>query len=331
MGKRANPAIVGAFVVGAIVLATVTVAVLGSGRFFRVTYPFVLFFTGDVNGLKEGAPVKFKGVEVGSVTKIMLNVSQVAPSVEGEETVRIPVIIELDPEHIGARGGRIKLDRPQAMKELIERGLRAQLAMESFVTGVLYVKLDLLPDKPAKFVADPTVPYQEIPTVPTPLEQLQLYAEKLADRLKEIDFKSLIDSLQHVANGVDTLVSSPGMKETIDRLPTTLKTVDTAFSQMTTTLASVDKLSNDARAHLGPAATSLQTAGKDLAETLRSAKATLDDVATLLDPGSPLLIEAQQAMTDASAAAFAIRRFAEELERNPSVVLRGKAVAEENR
>src|SRR5512143_2356762 len=122
MGKRANPAIVGAFVVGAIVLATVAVAVFGSGRFFKVTYPFIVYFTGDVNGLKEGAPVKFKGVEVGSVTKIMLNVSQVAPTAEKAEEIRIPVIIELDPEHIESRGGRIKLGQPQMLKELIERG-----------------------------------------------------------------------------------------------------------------------------------------------------------------------------------------------------------------
>jgi paraquat-inducible protein B len=330
MGKRVNPAVIGAFVVGAIVLATVTVAVLGSGRFFRVTYPFVLFFTGDVNGLKEGAPVKFKGVEVGTVTKIMLNVSDVAPAKQGTEAVRIPVIIELDPEHIGARGGHVRLDQPQAVKELIERGLRGQLATESFVTGVLYVKLDLMPDKPAIFVADPTVPYPEIPTVPTPLEQLQMYAEKLADRLKEIDIQGLVSSLEHVAKGVDRLVNSPGVTETVDRLPQTLKTVDAAFAQMTTTLTSVDKLSNDARAHLGPAAASVQTASLDLAETLQAAKTSLDEVTALLNVSSPLVIEAQQAMTDASAAAFAIRRFAEELERNPSVVLRGKAVVEES-
>ena len=212
---------------------------------------------------------------------------------------------------------------------MIERGLRAQLGMESVVTGLLYVKLDLLPDTPVRLVADPSVPYMEIPTVPTPLEQLQMYAEKLADRLKEIDFKSLIESLQSVAKGVDTLVNSPSVKETIDQLPQAVKKIDAAFGQMTTTLASVDKLSIDARAHLGPAAVSLQTAGKDLAETLRAAKAALDNVAMLLDPGAPLVIEAQQSMTDAAAAAFAIRRFAEELERNPSVVLRGKAVAED--
>ena len=58
--RRASPAAVGAFVVGAVVLAVIAVAAFGSGRLFRHAYPYVIYFTGDVNGLKIGAPVKFK-------------------------------------------------------------------------------------------------------------------------------------------------------------------------------------------------------------------------------------------------------------------------------
>jgi primosomal protein N' len=67
MGKKANPTIIGLFVVGAIALAIVGVIVFGSGRFFKHTEAFVMFFPGSVNGLSVGAQVKFKGVDVGSV------------------------------------------------------------------------------------------------------------------------------------------------------------------------------------------------------------------------------------------------------------------------
>jgi len=61
MGKRVSPTLVGAFVLGAVALAVVTVVVLGSGRLFQRKHLFALYFSSDVNGLKVGAPVKFRG------------------------------------------------------------------------------------------------------------------------------------------------------------------------------------------------------------------------------------------------------------------------------
>lgn len=46
---------------GAVALAVVTVVVLGSGRLFQRKHLFALYFSSDVNGLKVGAPVKFRG------------------------------------------------------------------------------------------------------------------------------------------------------------------------------------------------------------------------------------------------------------------------------
>ena len=75
MAKRANPAFVGAFVIGAIALAIAAVALLGSGSLFRNTHQFVCFFDGNVNGLRVGALVKFKGVEIGEVRQILLSLN----------------------------------------------------------------------------------------------------------------------------------------------------------------------------------------------------------------------------------------------------------------
>ncbi len=76
MGKRVNPATVGAFVLGAIGLILVAVVVFGSGHLFRKTHEFVIYFAGDINGLRVGAPVKFKGVEIGMVQRIKLRLEQ---------------------------------------------------------------------------------------------------------------------------------------------------------------------------------------------------------------------------------------------------------------
>ena len=67
MKKRFSPTMIGAFVVGAVVLVVIAVIVFGSGRLFRQTRDFILYFDNSVNGLRIGAPVKIKGVEIGSV------------------------------------------------------------------------------------------------------------------------------------------------------------------------------------------------------------------------------------------------------------------------
>ena len=72
MNKKISPTLIGGFVVGAVALLVIAVIAFGSGRLFRQTKEFVLYFDGTVNGLHVGAPVKFKGVEIGSVKDILL-------------------------------------------------------------------------------------------------------------------------------------------------------------------------------------------------------------------------------------------------------------------
>ena len=50
------------FVVGSFALAIAAIVVVGSGSLFKKPLQFVCMFQGNVNGLRIGAPVKFKGV-----------------------------------------------------------------------------------------------------------------------------------------------------------------------------------------------------------------------------------------------------------------------------
>jgi len=333
MGKKANPAVVGAFVVGAVVLAVIGVALFGSGRMFRTVFPYVLYFSGDVNGLKVGAPVRFKGVEIGSVKDVLLNVSEMgifdpaAPEM-GSGRVRIPVIIELDEDVLAQKGGKVKPD-PKTVKRLIDLGLRAQLSMESFVTGLLYVKLDLFPGSDLRLVADPTVKYAEIPTLPTPLEEVQSKAAEFFAKLKEANIQGLVENLDSAVAGIDQLVNSPKLKETLDTLPDIALKLDGAIARLETTLKSVGELSDDFSAKIDPLARSVETTAKQAGEALRAATKTMQHTNTVLQPDSPVMFRLGRSLEDLSEAARAIRRLAEDLERNPSVLLRGKAMPEE--
>lgn len=92
MAKQANKTVIGLFVVGAIILLVVALVVLGSGRFFKETHPYVAFFDGSVKGLSMGAPVMFRGVRIGKVEDFAVYYKR------AKNKFKIPVLITLYPK-----------------------------------------------------------------------------------------------------------------------------------------------------------------------------------------------------------------------------------------
>src|SRR5271154_2466973 len=233
MGKRINPATVGAFVLGAIGLILVAIVVFGSGNLFRKTHEFVIYFGGDINGLRVGAPVKFKGVEIGQVSRIRLRLEQEVNQNSGKlkADVRIPVVIELDEEKIVSHGGNtIDLSDPHTIPNLIREGLRAQLGSDSFVTGLLYVALDIQPNTPIQMVAPPGAPLQEIPAVPNTLEQAQAVAIRIFERLDKIDFGAVFTQMTGMLDSIRQITTSPSLREAINNSEQTREQLDRALA-----------------------------------------------------------------------------------------------------
>jgi len=309
--KRASTTIIGAFVVGAVVLGVVTVGILGSGRFFRHLYPAVLFFQGDVNGLKVGAPVKFKGIPVGTVQSVLLSLGEVIGTRDPTQPFRVPVIIQFDGDSIVQKGLSGSLD-PETIGKLVGRGLRGSLKMESFVTGVLYVDLGMFPDTPAELLGV-SAEYPEIPTLPTALEEVQTKAQAFLTKLNEVDINRLADSLNDLLRHGDELVTSPDVKKTPADLPPTLQQISGAAGQLHVTFGKFGGLSGNADGAL--------VASRD---TMRAAGA-------VFAADSPLLYRVDRTLDDLSLAAVAIRRFAEDIERNPSMLVRGRAEPKEEK
>ena len=324
MSKRASPTIIGAFVVGAVALAVVALAILGSGRLFHKQFKFVLYFDSDVNGLNVGSPVKFRGVEIGSVVNILLNINALGVPVmqASNESARLPVIIQLDEEKIRQKGGRVRFGEPEMVEQSIQAGLRAQLASESFVTGLLYVKLDLQPDTPVRLVGDPTVPYPELPTIPTPLEEAQIRASQLLMKLEQVDFAGLISSLHSTVDGMNKIVNSPKLGSTIDGLDETVKGLNE-------TIDSVRTLSDELRAQVGPLTGNLAQTVASADAMLQQSQTLLAHVDTVLQPDAPLQYQIRMTMQEVSNAARSVRVLADSIERNPSVLVRGRAAPRE--
>lgn len=307
--RRANPVMIGAFVLGALALGGFAVVVWGSGRLLRHTATFVSYFSGSVNGLNLGAPVKFHGVQIGTVTQIRSRLVQAA-TIRPEE-FRVPVWFDIDLQQLSELGGGpVELDRAR-VDELISRGLRGKLEIESFVTGVLYFSLEFLPDSPVVLVHAERPEIFEIPTVPTTLERASEVITSVMAQIERSDIDAAVHSITAAVDGVNGLVRSPE--------------VNRAVTAAREALESIRRLSDTAEPRVQPIARSIEATSAGARESLRHFDAALADVQTLIDREGPLNVEITRTLADVGAAARSVRDLANYLERNPNALLVGRA------
>jgi len=318
VSKKASPTLIGTFVLGALVLVVVAIAALGSGRLFRTTHEYVLYFDGSVNGLLVGAPVKLRGVPIGTVSRILLRFEQPL------EDRRIPVLVELDERAIrGVGGGTIDLGR-QIEQMVTQQGLRGRLETQSLLTGILYVGFDFYPGTPVVRTRPPGAVPPEIPTIPTTLEQAQATLEDVLMKLREADLDELLEDLASTVAGLERLANSEGLTKAVDSL-------DELTAELRETLASVRSLAGTAEGQVEPLAEQVQLTAAQARLLLERAEATLLRTETLLDPDAPLVSQLEATLAETERSARALRDLADSLERDPSSILFGPSSSEEAR
>ena len=214
MSKPADPKLIGAFVLGAIVLIIGGLIVLGGGKFFQRTTPVVMYFQGSVAGLSAGSPVNFRGVRVGQVTNVSIRYQP-----NGGDPLIIPVFAELisDNVQLVATRDQKKESRPGkgvVLRKLIDDGLRAQLAIPSLVTGQATVSLDLIPGSPAQFL-DTYPGWIEIPTVPSTLQEVQATLQQIYEKLSKLPLDELIEDTRTFIKGANRLVNDPAITQAV--------------------------------------------------------------------------------------------------------------------
>jgi paraquat-inducible protein B len=319
MGRRVSPTLVGAFAIGAVAIIVIAIVALGSGSLFRKTRQYVMYFSGSVNGLLVGASVKMEGVPVGAVKEIRLGFNpRGEPVDEIPAKVKIAVIVELDENMLRARGVRnVDLADPQHIERAVQHGLRGVLAMESLLTGILYVDLEMLPDTPANFVQQENDEYVEIPTIPTALEQAQVTITQILEHLQRADFDKTLSDLSATLEALKKFTSSPQLQDAVTNLAK-------ASAQLAATAASIRRLADNMNAQTGPLAKSLRQTADKANLTLAQAQAALANLQATFDPQAPLALQLNETLIELSKSARSMRELTDYLERNPSSIVRGK-------
>jgi paraquat-inducible protein B len=334
MSKPVNKTAIGIFVVGAIALIVVAVIVIGSGKLFKDNQKFVLVFGGSVKGLSVGSPVVFRGVKVGEVTGIRMRY------MPQDKSILIPVIVELGEGNMAGIEAtkyvamKVKERQREFVGSMIKEGLRAQLEMQSIVTGQLQIALDLYPEKPAKLIGGVPAGLVEIPTIPTNLQEL-------AEKVGKIPFEEIFDKLRKVAEGIDRTVNSPEMTRLVKSLAQGAdngnvlieninREVQPLAAEIRQATQEIKNAAKQAGSQIEPLAASVKKTSDEAAATLKKAQSAINNIDNMTGDDSAVAYRLTKTLGELELAARSLRVLTETLEHQPESVIFGKKQTRRN-
>ena len=349
MARQANKTLIGAFVAGAAALTVVAVFVFGGSGLFTQKVKFVSYFEGGVKGLDVGAPVQLKGVAIGQVTNISLlfdrdDMSFLNRVVFETSPGQAVTIDDLKAGDVQKRKNKLVEDTEGGIAELINRGLRIRLEMQSIVTGKLLLAMDFYPETSVTLygLEEELI---EVPTIPTDLEKLTQILEKLPLEELFYDIKDAVGSIKRLAG-------SPALAEAIESLNAALKDLEnvmaavkaTTVPQINATLKSYDRLAQNLDTQVEPMTASITDTAREsrilvknlndgMGEVLQSTQGALDQAAQALaafeelaESDSFIQRDLSETLHEVEKAARAVRHLADTLDKHPEALLRGKSV-----
>ncbi len=336
---------VGLFALAGLALLALGLIAAGGGWVGGSTDRVLMRFDRSVYGLQVGAPVMLRGVRVGQVASIGLGTALAG-------VPDVPVHADFDHDRLLELVGRGAGRDPLAA--LLARGLVAQLATQSLLTGLLYVDLDINPARAARARrAHPEVGARDIPTVANRLQTLQ-------EQLDGLDIARIGQDLSAAVAAANALLSGPDAKRLLGGSADAAQALQRAAAQVQTLAARLDQqlppLAASARGTLAEASSAARqlgagaagvaaaasqvqalaaTSAPQVAQTLAQAR---QDVARAADEfartaqalrqatadDSTLRQSAERALNDTARAARALRELGEQLDRQPDAVLRGR-------
>jgi len=338
MSIKANPSVVGGFVIGAIILMVVSLLVLGSGRFFKNDLRLMAVFPGSVKGLHVGSPVLFRGVNIGSVKKIKLYHDP-----ETRQSL-VPVYIDLKQEVmelINKDSEKSELTEEEAlgfMVSMIKSGLHARLTLESLVSGRQMVEFEIDPEIKIELTGIDKQ-YLEIPTIESDMNKLQ-------NLLKSLPLTELTENLVITVTEINKLFANKESREVFKNLNSTIlgsrKLIDNLNDQVVplaelthNNLTELKGLLKNTETQLSETLVELTSVSKNLNKQLeqvtQSATRAFDEsdkafsnLNNIVDQESVARHKLEQSLNELSRAAKSFRVFTEYLERHPEAIIQGK-------
>ena len=322
MSKKANTTSIGLFIVTGLALGVLGLLLFSSLKMFSKTLDVIVYFNDSLNGLREGAPVKFRGVIIGSVKRVMVRFNQ-AP-----DDFALPVICAIEEklvlERLGERSAEFFTSR--AMQERIRAGFRASLQTESLVTGLLYIDTRFNPKAPLPVFHQLEKIYPEIPTEPT---QIQQFFENLAS----FDIKTLQKNLNGLILRLDYTIGEFNASEINRGITNLLCSVNALVTSadITNALAGIRPTLDQYRELAVKVTSKIDPLSDSITNTLVEAKRALgqmrgagENLRLMLAPDSPVRNDLDLALEHLAGAAHSVSALADFLREHPNALIVGR-------
>ncbi|MDP2698057.1 intermembrane transport protein PqiB [Thalassospira sp.] len=264
---------------------------------YGISQQYILYFDSSVRGLSVGAPVEFRGIRVGEVESVDLEY------VSETNSFRVPVVINMQPERVVMVGAENlgAGDYADIAAQLVRQGMRARLKTGSFITGQLYVDLDVYAMAPARYLGDGSSELTELPTLQQKSEEISQSLSSLLEKIETFPIEEIGIRLLGTVEGMENIVTSPAIEQGMN----SISEAAAGINQLVTNLD-----------------TSVVPATRD---ALNAAEMALGGVRDMTAPNSPVRYNFEEALKELSAAARSLRTLADYLEQNPNALILGKS------
>ena len=305
MSKKINTTAIGLFIVVGIALGVIGLLLFSSLKLFSRTDEMIVYFDNSLNGLNEGDPVKYRGVTIGHVRRVMIRFNQAT------EDFALPVILEVDQTLLRKRLGDESVDlfTRDAVERSVRNGLRASLQTNSLLTGVLFVGLEFEPNAPPPGFHQLEKIYAEVPSEPTDVQQLM-------NNLASLDLKSIERNLNSLLINLNSSISSLHTAEIHDDIKD-LATVGTALDQYRLL---GEKLNN----RIDPLADDVAKTLADADRALVQVRGAAQNVRIQLAPDAPLPNDLDQALRQFANSQQSLSSLLDFLKQHPNALITGR-------
>jgi phospholipid/cholesterol/gamma-HCH transport system substrate-binding protein len=313
---------IGGFIIGALAIAVAVVIWLSGGNMFDKKVAVVIYFHDGVRGLYAGAPVTFRGVPVGLVKSIGLELDR------RDLTARIPVHIVVIPDIVTLTGKENPSLGPVELPVLVSHGLRAKLVSDSLITGQKSIELNIVPD-----AAPVALAAGDVPEIPAVTDRFAALTDQMADLpLREIaeELRSTMKKLRTTLDTANTTLQGAGQElggvgaQARKTLSTANEAILRVQNKSSVTLDAVTRLADNANGTVTDIKPDLMRTLSSTRDAAESARVAMARVAELTAPGAPLRGDLEGAIADLAQATRNLRDWSEVLQEQPNAIIFGR-------
>jgi len=181
---------------------------------------YIINFEQSIRGLYAGAPVEYRGIRVGTVSRSPAKFKR-DPKGFITEYTSVPVEVKIEFGRMSDDQSAYREYWDNTVDQWVASGLRATLKTGSLLTGSMYVELDVFPDaKPEKITEKDGIAF--FPSVNGGISEISNKVSSLLDKLNNLKLEESLGRLNQTLSSIDSASQSMNTfmaDESMQKLP----------------------------------------------------------------------------------------------------------------